>query len=103
MKRKYNRNFYKGFKKGNKKIREKIRPNSFLYLEKTGFFGKIVGLIGNKKIKKPIHMLNRNLVGLYYNPKIDHPVKGSILYTLFDFIIYGFLFIFITTIVQLFM
>ena len=65
--------------------------------------GKIVGLIGNKKIKKPIHMLNRNLVGLYYNPKIDHPVKGSILYTLFDFIIYGFLFIFITTIVQLFM
>ena len=101
MSRKYNRNKYNIFKKINKKVREEIRPNSFVSLEEIGKVGKIGSWLGNKIIKKPMHKLNRNLVGLYYNPKVDSPVKGSVLYTLFDFLTYGSLFIIIVFMVSL--
>ena len=101
MSRKYNKNFYKFFQKMNKVFREKIRPNSFKNLDEQGQVGKAISYLGKKVIKKPMHKLNRAFVGKYYNPKYDSPCKGSVLYTMFDFLSYGILFIFISLIIRL--
>ena len=94
-------NRYKIFKTINKIVRENIRPNAFLYLDKQGYFGKLLSYFGNKIIRKPMHKINRTLVSKYYNPKHDLPYKGSVLYTIFDFISYGLLFILISSFIIL--
>ena len=83
-------------RKYNKKIRETIRPNWFDCLEKQGYIGKLLSWFGKKLIKKPMHDMNREFVQKFYDPKYDSPYKGSILYTLFDFLSYGLLFIVIS-------
>ncbi len=80
-------------------MREKIRPNAFRSLDEQGFVGKLISNFGQKIIKKPMHKMNREFVGKYYNPKFDSPYKGSILYTIFDFLSYGFLFIVISSVI----
>lgn len=101
MSRKYNKNFYKVFQKINKGFREKIRPNSFKTLDEQGQVGKAISYFFKKIIKKPMHKMNRAFVGKYYNSKYDSPYKGSVLYTMSDYLSYGILFIFISLIISL--
>lgn len=89
--RNYNKKLYCPFAKINKKVREIIRPNSCSCLEQEGMSGKIVSKIIKKCVKKPMHKLNYNMVGKYYNPKVDSPYKASLLYTIFDYVNYGLL------------
>lgn len=101
MSKKYNKNFYKFFQKMNKTVREKIRPNAFKSLDEQGHVGKSISYFLQKKIKKPMHKMNRKFVGKYYNSKNDSACKGSVLYTMFDFLSYGFLFIVISLLINL--
>ena len=101
MRRKYNKNFYNKFKKINGMVREKVRPNPFGTLEEKGIIGKLVSSIGNKIIKKPLHNMNMKIVGKYYYPKIDSPVKGSIFYTIFNYVSYVIASIVVTFLISL--
>lgn len=102
MKRDYKTKIYGKFQKCNKKVREEIRPNAFSSIEEKGVGGKVISSLGNKAIKKPIHKLTRSITGIFYNPKTDSPYKGSIIYTIVDYMIYSFLSLFILMLVILF-
>ena len=101
MSKKYNKYRYKFFQSLNKTIREKIRPNSFKTLDEKGYIGKSISYFLKKIIKKLMHKINREFVGKHYNPKYDSPYKGSVLYTMSDYLSYGILFIFISLIISL--
>lgn len=101
MSKKYNKNLYKSFQTLNKTVRENIRPNTFKSAEELVDVGKAISYFGQKIIKKPMHEMNRKFVGKYYNSKTDSPYKGSILYTIFDFLSYGILFVVISLIIGL--
>lgn len=95
MKKDYKTKTYGQFQKWNRKAREEIRPNPFSGIEEKGLGGKVISSIGNKAIKEPVHKLVWNVTGLLYNPKKDSPYKGSIIYTIVDYMIYGILGLFV--------
>ena len=96
MRRSYNKRAYRIFRKVNKTVREKSRPNPFSPFKDKGMIGKIIDFVGNKLIKRPIHKLSYKLVGKNYDSRYDSPFKGSILYSLYDYIIYALLLIIIS-------
>jgi len=90
--KKYNKNKnqskYGKFACTNKAVRESpIAPSAFSKIENRGFIGKVVSIIGEKLIEKPLHEMTYGVVGTIYNKKKHSAYLGSILYTVFNWIL----------------
>ena len=72
----------------NKAVRESpIAPSAFSKFENKGIIGKFVLFIGEKLIEVPLHKTTYALVGTVYDKKKCTPYVGSILYTVFKWIL----------------
>ncbi len=91
MRRKYDRDRYGLFAKVNRGFRNHCAPDPTKPIKETGKSGKIIGSAINNGIEKPIGKVSYALTGLSYNPEVDSPYKGSILYTIWNFIIKFFI------------
>ncbi len=81
---------YKTFKFTNKSIR-KFAPNPTKPLHSFGLIGKIFSCFLNFFLKPIIQILAFSLSGLFYSKGKDTPYKGSILYTIFYFMVIFFI------------
>ena len=72
----------------NKLFRESpLAPNAFSKFENKGAFAKILTYGGEKLIEQPIYHTTYNAVGVVYNKKKHTPYVGSILYTIFKWML----------------
>ena len=88
-KRKKQSNTYNMVKHATKLIRKKA-PSPTNVLKKIGLIGKCLSIIFDLLLKNTIHFISFALAGIFYS-KGDKPYKGSILYTIFYFIVIFFI------------
>lgn len=91
MKKKYNKKIYSIAQKANKVFRDKAGANPTEGLNVFGFFGKVLGIIINYLIAKPIHFLVYAIVGLFYKKGTHSPYLGMFGYTTVFLLVAGFI------------
>lgn len=60
--------------------REHMAPDIFGELKNTGPMGQAIGFCGNKLIRKPLHEVCFDIVGMIYKKGKDDPIIGCLLY-----------------------
>ena len=98
--KKYDYSLYKNFKNINKVIRKKFSKNPFEEFKSMGIGGELASKVCDNAIQKKVHSATISIVGKFYDPKVDKPYKGSILYTMISVIIKFVLFLIITIIIR---
>ena len=65
----------------NKQVRNKVAPQPSKELEQFGIIGKLLGLLLDYLLVKPIHFFVFNFVGLFYRKGKDSVYVGMFAYT----------------------
>lgn len=81
MRRKYNPTGFRITKTINRWARNKFAPDPLKKWEQQGVIGKGIKKIAGNMITTPLRQVSYASTGTLYNPKTDHPSKGSLLYT----------------------
>lgn len=87
--RKYNRKKYNIVKRLFNCIRQILKSLFFSNATKSKTLNKIGKNVSDITIEKPIRKTSYFMTSFFYNPKEDHPIKGTIIYTIFYILIFG--------------
>lgn len=81
MRRKYNKTRFRIVRSVNRWTRNTFSPDPLKKWDERGLWGKGIKKVTDNVIAAPLRDVSYASAGVLYNPKVDRPCKGSLLYT----------------------